>query len=194
MDVCLFTSPGDLSLQSLQGPCSPTTAVLSLGSSQLVWLQQRAQGYLPPQVRVLGTTCRGSTLGPVHLGRVSSAKRAPAAVLGHVSGANQMPWLLHCVVNACGREDSPSWGAGEEKKLSYGGPSRAPSSSMTWETCICSWPCCRLLERPGAGHFFCLQNGGVTAFVSVLKRDKTFMVEKHLHVTLRRAIGRHGET
>lgn len=63
----------------------------------------------------------------------------------------------------------------------------------TWETCVYSWPCCRVPERPGAGHFLCLQYGGLTEFVSVLKRGKIFMVEKHLSVTLRRATARHGE-
>lgn len=34
---------------------------------------------------------------------------------------------------------------------------------------------------------------GLTAFVSVSKREKIFTVEKHLCVTLRSATARHGE-
>lgn len=44
--MCLFTSRGDLSVQSLRGTCSIPTAGLSLSSFQLAWLQQRSQGYL----------------------------------------------------------------------------------------------------------------------------------------------------
>lgn len=133
--MCLFTSPGDLSIRSLRGPCSRTHCwALSeqlpagLAAAEVSGIPSSSgEGALPPAgLLAAATTCQGLALGPVHLGRGSGARTAPGAVLGHVSGANQMPQLLHCkarVVHPCGRQGSPSWGAGGEEKLRCGGPS-----------------------------------------------------------------------
>jgi len=124
--VCLFTSPG---ASPCRGPAPVPTAVLCLSSSQLAGLQRRSRGHLPPQVRVpchqLGSSQQASPVKGRPLGSVSSARTAPAAVLGHVSGANQMAQLLHskaCVVHPCGKQGSPFWGTSGEEKLSHGGP------------------------------------------------------------------------
>lgn len=93
--------------------------------------------------------------------------------------------LLHqkaCVVHLCRKQTSPSFRAGGEEKLSCGEPSRESSPSTTWETRMYSWPCCRLPEEQVI--FFVCKMGVLQTkkFVSVLKREKIFMVEKHLPV------------
>lgn len=113
--MCLFTSLGDLSAQSLWGPCSHTHCCAL--SEQLPAGLAAAEvsgvpsSLLPAGLLAAGTTCEGSALRPVHLGRVSHARTALDDELGHVNGANQMPQLLHgkaCVVHLCGRQGSPS--------------------------------------------------------------------------------------
>lgn len=107
-------------MQSMWGPCFHTHHHAL--SEQLPAGQAAAEvsdvpsssgrGALPqPGLFEANTTSQELALGPVHLGSVSSARTAPAAVLGHVSGADQMPQLLHCkacVVHPCGRQGSPS--------------------------------------------------------------------------------------
>lgn len=70
------------------------------------------KGTLPrPGLFEASTTSQELALGPMKLDSVSSVRTAPAAVLGHVSGADQMPQLLHCkacAVHPCGRQGSPS--------------------------------------------------------------------------------------
>ena len=120
MDVCLFTSLGDISVQFLWGPCSRTHCcalseqlLAGLAAAEVSGVPSSSgKGALPPAgLLAAGTTCQGSALGTMHLGRVSSARTAPAALLGYVSGVNQTPQLLHCkacVVHLYGRQSSPS--------------------------------------------------------------------------------------
>lgn len=86
----------------LQGtpPCSPCrgpapvpTAVLYLSSSQLAWLQQKSQGYLPPQVSVPCHWLGSSQQAPPVKGRpldlctlaVSPVQRQPRLLCWDVS-------------------------------------------------------------------------------------------------------------
>lgn len=129
MDVCLFTSLGDRSVQSLRGPAPIPVLYSYLSSTQLAWLQQRSwvlsssgKAALPPAGRLTAcTTHQGLALGPMHLGRVSGVSTALAAAQGHVRGVNRKPQFLHCRVCAahpCGRQGSPSWGGwGGETEL-----------------------------------------------------------------------------
>lgn len=112
MCVCLSLQ-GHLPMQSMWGPCFRTHHHAL--SEQLPAGQAAAEVSDVPSSSGEGALPQPglfeARVGPWTHAFVSSVRTAPAAVLGHVSGADQMPQLLHCkacVVHPCGRQGSPS--------------------------------------------------------------------------------------